>query len=290
MKNDEIVGILIIIGLITIGLTGGLKGTVNNGLISGDATPVQKQADIQQQINQTQVKVDELKKQVESVNDSRYKGLVKLGYVNRGYDASQEFITIQENSFATTSILVTGWKLKSLRSGYSITIPKGTYLYFINTVNVEDNIYLNPNDTLYLISGVSPNGANFKTNKCIGYLAQSQTYVPYLGSSCPAARDEDLSSIPKTTINDACLDYIEYFPQCKTQTESLPVNWSYECTKFIYDKLNYPSCVNTHRNDKDFYKNELRVYLKNTSRIWKDSHEEIVLYDDLGKIVDSIKY
>ncbi len=294
MRNDEYVGILVIVGIIAVGLFGGVKGASNNGLISAGATPIQKQADIQQQLTQTETKVLDLQRQIKieesKKTESRYKGLVTISYINRVSDPSQEYIAIQESGLATTSILVTGWVLKSTSSGASVTIPKGTYLYFVGIPNTEDNIYLNPNDILYLITGVSPNGASFKLNKCSGYLGQSQTFIPYLGYSCPAARDEDYSSIPKTQPNDACLDYIESFPQCKTQTESLPINWSYECTKFIYDKLNYPSCVNTHKNDKDFYKNEWRVYLKRSERLWKDRREEVILYDDMGKIVDKISY
>jgi hypothetical protein len=91
-------------------------------------------------------------------------------------------------------------------------------------------------------------------------------------------------------INDACFDYIESMGQCRIQTETLPLNWSHECTNFIYNKINYPSCVNTHKNDKDFYQKEWRVYLKRSEKIWKEKRETIILYDDHGKIVDTLKY
>ena len=157
-------------------------------------------------------------------------------------------------------------------------------------MNAEDDIVLTGGDILYLVTGVSPNGASFKVNKCSGYLGQFQTFVPYLTANCPLPKNEDLSGIPKLVINDACFDYINSMRSCKIQTKSLPVNWGSECINFIYNKINYPSCINTHKNDKDFYQREWRVYLKRSERLWKDKRETVVLYDNLGKIVSTLNY
>ncbi len=295
MANDNKVGILIILGIVAIALLGGSKGPQANGLISsGTPTPEQKEANIQQNIAQAQAQVEDLKRQIQLEEDkktqSEYKGMVNIYFINRSSNPSQEYVAIRANISGTRTIPVTGWTLKSISSGTSVTIPKASYLYFANSVNSEEDIYLNSNDTLYLISGLSPIGVSFKNNKCSGYLNQFQTFVPYLGSSCPAPRDENLYSIPKTPVNDVCFDYIESAPNCRIKTESAPANWSSECIDFVYNKINYPSCVNIHRGDKDFYGNEWRVYLRYTDRIWKDSREHIVLYDNVGKIVDEIKY
>lgn len=294
MKNDEWMGILVILGIIGIGLSSGSKGAGINGLVSnGQMTPAQKQQNIAVEIQSLETQVNDLKKKVaeqeENKNTSIYKGKVSLSYVNRSTDPNQEYIVLRVNN-ATTTIPITGWTIKSLSSGTTITIPKATYLFFANTTNVEQDIYLTGNDTVYLVTGYSPNGASFKINKCSGYLNQFQTFIPYIGGSCPAPRDEDLSSIPNRVINDACLDYIQYFPSCRIQTTPLPQNWSTECYEFIYEKINYPSCVDTHKNDKDFYLNEWRVYLKRNDKIWKNSREEIVLYDKVGKVVSTLKY
>jgi hypothetical protein len=63
-----------------------------------------------------------------------------------------------------------------------------------------------------------------------------------------------------------------------------------ECTDFIYKKVNYPACIDTHKNDKDFYQNEWRIFLKRSETLWKNSREDIVLLDEEGKIVDEYKY
>ena len=295
MEKDHWTGILIFLGIIGIALFGGSKGASQKGLFSiPNPTPVQKQKNIEQQIKEAQTKVDKLKKDIQAEEarktESQYKGKVTLAYVNRSKDPAQEYVVIRVNGNATTSILVTGWTLHSTNTGVTMTIPKATYLYFTRTINTENDIYLEPSDTLYLITGISPNGASFKLNKCSGYLTQFQTFVPYISNNCPAPRKEDLSSIKKIISNDACLDYIESFPSCRVQTKNLPVTWTYECTHFIYDKLNYPSCLNTHKGDKDFYQHEWRVYLKRSARVWKDRREEIILYDNLGKIVSTLTY
>lgn len=291
MSKDDTIGIVILLSIITIALFGGAKGVSVNNNVS--KTPEQQQWQIQQQLNEAERKAEELKKQIAleeaNKNASVYKDIVDLSFVSRSNDPKQEYVQIRVNT-TKEPINVTGWRLTSKSSGQTVTIPKGTYLFFTGTTNTEENIYLNSGDVLYLVTGISPNGASFKVNKCSGYLSQFQNFTPYLSTYCPQPRNEDLSSIPKTVNNDACLDYIDFFPSCRIQTETLPANWSYECTSFIYNKINYPSCVNTHKGDKDFYLKEWRVYLKRSERVWKDRREEIVLYDNNGKIVDTLIY
>lgn len=300
MKGDNFPGIIIVISLIGIAILGGFKNKEDGSNFLG-ITPVtpqqqqnQQQANIQQEITTAQQKVEELKRQLAEEEAkktySKYRGLVTLANINKSNQASQEYAVIRMSGLSTTAINITGWTLKSTSTGNSISIPQGTYLYFAGTQNVEENIRLENQDTLYLITGTSPNGSSFKLNKCSGYLQQFQNFNPYLATNCPLPRNEDLSSIPRSPVNDSCLDYIDSFPSCRIQTETLPANWSYECTRFIYEKINYPSCVNTHKNDKDFYMHEWRVYLKRSEPLWKDRRENIVLYDEVGKIVDSISY
>ncbi len=293
--SDDLIGIMIILGILAIILFGGAQGNHINGLVSTtDRTPEQKYVDIQQGINTAQNQALDLQRQIQVEQDQKinsiYKGKIFLSYVSRSDDPAQEYVAIRDSSGSGESIPVTGWTLKSSATNATVTIPQGTYLFYTATVNTESNIYLNNGDTLYLVSGISPNGASFKTNKCSGYLSQFQTFVPYLNTYCPLPRYENLSSIPKTPANDQCLDYIDSMSSCRIQTDSLPANFGYECTNFIYNKVNYASCVDTHRSDSDFYGNEWRVYLKHVGSIWKKEREKITLYDSQGKIVDTISY
>lgn len=295
MGKENTTGILILLVIVAIGLFGGIKPpSVAGPDTTTNTTSEPTTASNDQKIQDTQQQISALQKQIQAQEDektySQYRGKVTLSYVNRSTDPNQEYITIKVNYNATGTIPVTGWVLKSEFGGTQMTIPKGTYLFFTGMLNVEDNILLTADDTLYLVTGISPNGASFKVNKCSGYLGQFQTFVPYLSTNCPLPKDEDLSSIPKLAINSDCFDYIDNFPRCRIQTDPVPQNWSTECMNFIYNKINYPSCVNTHKNDNDFYQKEWRVYLKRTDRIWVGNHETITLYDNVGKIVDTTSY
>ena len=287
MKDDSL-WFIVLLGIVAVGLFGGFKNATNGGTVI-DLNP----DTVTQDSTTGQAEADRVKARIKeevAKTQSQYKGIVTLSSVNRSTDPTQEYITIRVSNSAKENILVTGWTLKSLNTGVSTSIPKGTYLYFTGIANTEDNVVLAPGDTVYLVTGISPNGASFKINKCSGYLTQFQTFTPYINTSCPAPKNEDLSSIPKTVINDACLDYINGMSQCRIRTETFPANWSYECTNFISNKINYPSCINNHRNDSDFYQNEWRVYLKRSSSLWKTEREAMVLYDNDGKVVDTLQY
>lgn len=298
MEKDNWIGILIIVGVILAGLYGSSAKNTGSGIFSmGNAgnenyAEQNRQYEIQQKLNEAQRQTEELKSKIAEEENkkirSKYYGVISISYVSRSADPKYEYVMIRNNG--TTTIPITGWTVKSNASGQSVSIPQGTYLYFANSQNEKTNIYLSPNDILYLITGYSPIGVNFKINKCSGYLQQFQSYYPYLPSSCPLPKNENLSSIPRLVINDECLDYIESFPSCKIQTGDLPIKWSYECKNFITEKINYSSCINTHKNDKDFYQNEWRVYLERNLPIWKDRRETVTLYDNNSKVVSSVSY
>lgn len=295
MKQDEWIGLLVLGGIIVLALMGGSKNAATEFLSpTSSTTEQQKQAQIQQQLNDTKAKVATLQKQLQAELDSKtaskYKGIVTIRNINRSTKASQEYVILSVGK-TTDPIDITGWTLTSTSTGQSVAIPQSTYLFFANTQNATQDVLVESGDTIYISTGISPAGESFKVNKCSGYLAQFQTFYPGLTYNCPLPKNEDLSSIPARVANDACFDYINTFPQCRIQTKTLPLNWSYECTNFIYSKINYPSCVDTHKNDKDFYKHEWRIYLKRSEHIWKTtSRETIVLRDNEGKIVATYKY
>ncbi|MEQ1561470.1 MAG: hypothetical protein ABL899_01960 [Nitrospira sp.] len=289
MLKDHSFAIIFILIILTIALFGGGNNS-GTWFTSGPQTPEQKQAELERKIQNAKNQVDNLSEKIQDEKErSEYAGLVKISSINRSTDPGQEYITINTTSKAK-NILVTGWTIKSLSSGNSIPIPKANYLYFTRSQNTEEDIYLSSNETLYINTGYSPIGLSFRINKCTGYLNQFQTFVPYINNRCPLARNEDLSSIPKRVENDACFDYIDNISQCRIQTTDLPIKWSYECKKFISEKINYASCVDNHKNDLDFNQHEWRVYLKRDAILWKKSRETVVLYDSIGKVVSKIEY
>ncbi|MFZ2522349.1 MAG: hypothetical protein WAX44_03960 [Minisyncoccia bacterium] len=309
MKNDNLTGTIILICIIGILLLGGTKGKEStfapnppaemqtsptipvavNPSVSWPSVTWTSQGSLGGNINDPNQPSQPTKEEIEK-NYSPYYNLIDLSFISRSPNPNQEYAVIRVTGNLPSPIRVTGWTIRSSETGVSVEIPKGAYLYFSNSPNYEEDIYLVSLDTLYLITGTSPIGVSFRTNKCIGYLSQFQNFLPGLYTNCPIPRNENLSSIPRSPNNDACLDYIESFPACRIQTQSLPVSWSYECTNFIYSKINYPSCVNTHKSDKDFYGQEWRVYLKRSEKLWKEKRERIVLYDENRKIVDWVSY
>ncbi len=303
MKDDWL-WLLIIGGIIVAGALGGFKSPTgkvgfttgsfktgsfptSSGTLNGD------QSNIQQQITSAQYKVEELRKQVQIEIDKKtaspYKGIVTIRSVQKSANPANEYIILRVSG-AKNSINITGWTLTSTSTGASVKIPKSTRLFFTGMVNPEEDVYVENGDTVFINTGVSPNGSGFKVNKCSGYLSQFQTWTPSLSTNCPLPKNENLSSIPRTVVNDACFDYINIFPQCRIQTQTLPLKWSYECTNFIYNKINYASCIDSHKNDTDFYQHEWRIFLKRSDRLWKTSRENITLYDNLGKTVATIYY
>lgn len=256
---------------------------------TGETTKTKDQ--IEYEINQAKQKSEELKKELALQEELKKSSIYrdKISFSNGyGYDVNSEHLVISANSGNKEAIKITGWTIFSTSTGATVSIPKSTLLYFPGTINSEEDVYLNPGEKAYIITGKSPIGYGFKNNKCSGYLNQNSSFVPYLYSNCPLARYEDLSSIPKTVNNDICFDLIESFPQCQSQQTPLSNKYSSECQNFIYNKMTYMSCINTHKNEKDFWGNEWRIYLKRSEKLWRDRRETIILNDEFGKPVGKI--
>ena len=164
MKDDFSIGIIVLLVIVAIAIFGGGKMTKNSGGIfstpaqTQSESQAQKQADIQNQIQTAQNQVKDLEKQIAAQNDSKYKGVVKLQYVNRSSNAGSEYVVLYMSSSATTTVPITGWTLHSVPSGETVSVPTGTLLYFSGQTNLENTVVLSPGDTVYVITGTSPTG------------------------------------------------------------------------------------------------------------------------------------
>ena len=226
---------------------------------------------------------------------SLLKGKISFSYDRSTYygagdkdAANQEYLSVQTGQDITKKVRLTGLVLKSAASGIKVVIGQGAYLYFSGQINSGQDIYLGAGETAHIITGRSPLGISFRVNKCLGYLAKNQNFTPYLYSNCPAVRDEPLPKAPNQ-LNDKCLDYIEYFSSCDAFVTG-KLELSPECNNFLIEKANYGYCVQAHKNDKDFYQNDWRIYLSRDETIWKDKRETIELLDQNSKLIDSISY
>lgn len=203
--------------------------------------------------------------------------------------AETEHLSFTLNSKHKGKILITGFEVRSFSTGVSATISKGVELPFAGVLNVEDPIFISPGDKVVLVTGRSPTGYSFRVNKCTGYFSQFQKFTPSLPKQCPDPEDEPTPP-PPNNFSDACLDFIESIPRCTMVIKSIPGNLGSGCSEFVNEKLNYKSCVETHKNDPDFYKNEWRVYLGRSEELWKSDREFIKLLDLNKKTVDSVTY
>jgi hypothetical protein len=221
-----------------------------------------------------------------SVNESFFKNEIKLsaGWQAKETDPAKEYVTITADSRNAKPIKITGWTIQG-KTGVSAIIGQATYLPIQGKINPLLDVYLNPGEKAIILTGQSPLGYSFRLNKCIGYLSQFQTFVPSLPKNCPLPKNEYLPS----TFNDACLDYIDKLQACQIQTKIDPFLQTI-CQDFVREKVNYSACVSSHKEGKDFYKPEWRIFINNTKEIWKQEREELVLRDDVGKIVDNAAY
>lgn len=217
-----------------------------------------------------------------------YKGKVTI---NAGWNAEEanpqkEYIEINVNSDAKNPINISKWKLKG-KLGLDIIIGDGTLLPLPPYPPTKQNIVLNPGDRAYIVTGKSPLDASFKINKCLGYITQTQTFYPSIYKECPYAKDENLPN----NLKDACLDYIDDISRCETPTTfPFVISNDMTCREYLTTKVNYKGCIDAHRADKDFYKNEWRIYLGRNEEMWKQSRETTTLYDENGKVVDEASY
>ncbi len=228
-------------------------------------------------------------------DDSTYKGDISISRVNQVYkesdDSLHEYVLIRANDRNTVKVGITGLKLRSMITGVEYSIDEGVPIYFRNIINKGEAIFLKPGDSAYVITGRSPLGVSFKSNKCVGYLKQYQTFYPQLQNDCPRIYYEGLPERPNA-LNDECLLYVERFPACLTLTSDteLEVTKKYgnDCASYIKKKANYDYCIAAHKSDPDFYDPTWYIYLGQSSHVWRLKREWIRLLDSNEKKISEI--
>ncbi len=276
----------------TYGGNGERDGVLYYGSDSSSASPktLTAKEEIAQSLENAGLKATQIKKELEALElakrTSPFAGKLRIGNISRG--GTNEYVLIQAAPDNTSKILVTGMRLQSEASGNGVSIPKAAALPLQNSINKEEPLYLAPGETAYIITGRSPLGISFRTNKCTGYFNQYQSFNPGIPSRCPAPQSEPLPAISRQ-FNDQCFDYLATLPSCRAIT-SPPSNLEPECRQYVTTEFNYTKCVDNHRNDKDFYDPTWYVYLARSDALWKSRRELIHLLDANGKIIDVITY
>lgn len=218
------------------------------------------------------------------IKNSKYQGMVMIdstSYADKT-NPQEEYITLEASSQNTSPINISHWTLEG-KGGLKLPFGTASYLPYPSQINTQGEIFIQPGDTVFVVTGQSPIGTNFRLNKCVGYFSQYQDFIPNISRQCPYLKNEKLP----TNLNDACIDYIDRMSRCKVETSPpLPPKLTPECRNLLIEKANYNFCVNNHKGDTDFYLDEWRIYLNRSAELWKQKRETIILRDEEGKVVD----
>ncbi len=219
-----------------------------------------------------------------SKTTSFYKGKIFLNAVaSRETDPQKEYVKISAYSLAEPA-LITGWTLMN-RRGESFAIGAAASFVFSGQVNIQNPIYLKPNETAVITTGQSPIGTSFRLNICTGYFNQFQEFSPRLAEDCPRLLDSDIP----VNFPNACFDFARDLPRCRMPM-SIPPEAGNDCAVLVNEKINYNNCVASHKNEGNFYKPEWRIYLGRDKEIWDNEREYIILRDQEGEIIDVVSY
>lgn len=246
---------------------------------------------IGKQLDDVEKKAEQIQKDIEQAKIDETRSpyydkvyISSISHSSRG-DANKEYMRLRTSSNLEGVINISGWKIRSTYTNTTVTIPQGANLYIPNNGSYISDILVSKSQTIYVNTGKSPISESFRLNVCSGYHEQFLDFTPSLSRSCPYPI-EDINLSPSIE-NEPCLEYIDDLPRCTVQTEGVSYNFPSYCTEYINQKINYPSCVDFHKDDDDFFKNEWRIYLERGSTLWRNDRETILLLDENDKIVDT---
>ncbi len=184
------------------------------------------------------------------------------------------------------SINITGWTIKT--KGETITIPQAvSRLRHPLSTNDNSDIELAYRNEVIISAGLSPQGVNFRTNKCTGYLDQMSQFYPSLAENCPYLEESKYSHL-----SNACQDFIDYLGHCEIPdySDDWQISIDSQCTNFLNEKFNYKQCYEDYEKEIDFFEDDWRVFLSKSIDIFDNDGDTIILKDKEGLIVDEYSY
>lgn len=228
-----------------------------------------------------------LAEQSEPGQFSELRGVVELLIGRaRSSNPDDEFVEIEISGNAPAPVMITGWTLEN-SSGFRVAIGNGVPALFPQpTIPAPLPIALDSGSSAIITTGQSPGDADFRLNKCTGYLDQTNRFVPALPRACPLIRDE---ISPRDRLSGRCVDYIETIEQCQSPS-SVPETLPDDCGQFVREHANYRGCFARYRDTDGFFDNTWRIFLKRNQELWGQRRETITLRDAQGKIIDELLY
>ncbi len=211
--------------------------------------------------------------------------------------ANTEYISILANKSNKNSIDMTGWSLQSIVSNTRVYLPPATLMLKMYGRNKIDPVHLAPGEYAVLITGESPISnvaSSFHTNRCIGYVAKFNKFVPPISSKC---NDPSLILPPTPqnirTYGSTCVEFLAQADSCKSYTNEMPAHLLPACRDLIARKLTYHSCLSDEFNKEGyniFNNGGWYLYLNHSAELWRNSYEIIKLLDADGLTVDVLRY
>lgn len=301
--KDSTIGIFILIGLLVIAFVSGgkiftndrdhdrnVKGTVVydsdyvDAPLFPDNTSSKPRQSRAETLDDIENQLEEVREEIEAARASVYAGIITMNVSKP--NTPDEYITLSVRGGAKTPINITGWTIRSTYTGKKLVIGTGSPLLQFSQIQP---ILLNKGDKAIVYSDKGSR-TSFKINKCTGYFEQDRDYVPALAKKCPKLESQIFPFTPLYT-EDRCIDYVQTIPRCfEPDEDDIPHNISNACENFVEQYASYEGCVNTYRNDSDFYGKEWRVYSNAGRMLWRDDREQLEVLDTAGKVVDSITY
>ncbi|MEK7067042.1 MAG: hypothetical protein AAB949_01555 [Patescibacteria group bacterium] len=181
-------------------------------------------------------------------------------------------------------IKLSGWTIGSkkfnTRYGFPEAYDVPQHVYYPD----KKEIILPPKGKLTVYAGKSPMGYSFRINQCVGYLNQNFKFSPALPNYCAKADPNEAKKF-----SAYCQKIISQTSGCKEPNLNDALIDS-ECRQYLSERFNYSQCVIRNSNFFDFFRDEWMVYLDQPKEIFANDHDDVLLRDPDGLVVDRYKY
>jgi len=222
------------------------------------------------------------------INVSPYFDKVKISRTKTQVSSRSSIITLSTILKKEERINITNWSIEG-RSG-KIIIPQGVekYCYSYNFYPNED-IFIKRGDKIYLSSDYNPSkkDRNFRSNKCLGYLANSFDFPISISKNCPKPTKEEISHL-----NPCCQKFILRLRSCElpNYSENIDVRGDKECIEYINENLNNRGCFINYSQDTNFLGNIWHIYLNGKNIVANNCYDTLYLRDQNGFLVNTYSY
>ena len=201
----------------------------------------------------------------------------------------REYVALLVANNLQQPLEITGWKLFDRSEKVSYKLPRAIRVLGSDDIQATAVVKVNAGDLVIISSGSSPAGTSFRINKCSGYRSQFKTFIPSIKTNCPTASDEfsTLRTVPYT--DNQCYAIVERLSTCRAVTQ-IPSTVTRECREFLENVATERGCVKRHRNDRDFFHGEWRLFLESKKELWKNRDNILYLLDDKNRLVTTLVY